>query len=73
MKICKVAKRGKIGETSSKYGYDKTGKSFLEDLQKHSERSQYLWDEFVCFMKSHDVCPGELRELFTKYYEEYLK
>ena len=73
MKICRKAKNGKVGETSSKYGYSKGGEQFIEDVQKHEERCNYLWSEFTDFMKSHNVTPSELRSMFTRYYEEYLK
>lgn len=62
-----------VGDPSSKYGYDPTGERFEKDIQAHIERGEYLWNEFVEFMKSHDVKPEELRRMFTKYYEEFLK
>ena len=70
---CKIAKKGKVGELSSKYGLDKNGKQFIADMNAHFERAEYLWKEFVEFMKSHEVVPSELRSMFVRYYEEYLK
>ena len=62
-----------VGEPSSKYGYDRDGKQFEADLKAHEERHNYLWAEFIGFMKSHDVTPPELRAMFTRYYEEFLE
>ena len=72
-KICTMAKKNKVGETSSKYGYPGGGDQFVADLKAHEERHQQLWEEFVRFMKSHNVTPSELRAMFTRYYEEFLK
>ena len=62
-----------VGDPCSKYGYDRTGEQFEKDIQAHMERGAYLWGEFVNFMKSHEVDPAELRSMFTRYYEEFLK
>ena len=72
MKVCRIAKNNEVGETSSKYGHRNGGAEFIKDCQKHEERHNYLWSEFVKFMKAHQVTPTELRSMFTKYYEEYL-
>lgn len=73
MQKCTVAKTGGVGETSSKYGYAGGGDAFIADLEAAKERSEKLWSDFVEFMKSHNVDPRILRELFTRYYEEFLK
>lgn len=72
MKICTVQKNNKVGETSSKYGFPGGGDRFLADAKAHEERQQFLWAEFVSFMKSNNVTPSELRSMFTRYYEEFL-
>jgi hypothetical protein len=72
MKVCKRAKKNKVGEVSSKYGYPGGDDRFISDMQAHEARYNYLWGEFVEFMKSHNVIPSELREMFTRYYEEFL-
>lgn len=72
MKICKVAKANQAGETSSKYGYSNGADLFIADCKAHEERQEFLWGEFVSFMKSHDVKPLELRSMFTRYYEEFI-
>lgn len=72
MKTCTVQKKNRVGETSSKYGYPGGGDLFMADVKAHEERHQFLWNEFVTFMKSHNVTPVELRSMFTKYYEEFL-
>lgn len=62
-----------IGDPSSKYGYDRHGKQFEADIQAGLEREEFLWAEFIQFMKTHDVNPSDLRAMFTRYYEEFLK
>lgn len=72
MKRCSIAKKNKVGEISSKYGFPGGGDRFVSDMQTHEERQNFLWGEFVDFMKSHNVTPKELRSMFTRYYEEFL-
>lgn len=62
-----------VGDPSSKYGYDRTGEKFTKDIQANIERYEALWKDFVEFMLSHDIAPRELRWMFTRYYEEFLK
>ena len=62
-----------VGDPSSKYGYDRTGEQFEKDIQAHIERGEYLWNEFVEFIISHDARPDEFRDMFLRYYEEFLK
>ena len=62
-----------VGEPSSKYGYDRDGSQFEADLQAGFERAEFLWNEVVAFMKSHEVCPSELRWMFLRYYEEFFQ
>lgn len=73
MQTCRVAKTNKVGETSSKYGYSNGADLFIADCEAHEQRIEFLWGEFVSFMKSHDVKPAELRSMFTRYYEEFIK
>lgn len=73
MKKCTVAQNNKVGETSSKYGYPGGGDLFIADCNKRAERYAFLWKEFVDFMKSHDVRPDELRQMFARYYEEFIE
>ena len=73
MKTCTIAKKNKVGETSSKYGFPGGDEQFIADLKVHEERYEFLWGEFISFMKSHNVTPSELRSMFTRYYEEFLK
>ena len=68
-----MVKRFRVGELSSKYAYDRDGSQFEADMKRHAERAEFLWNEFVEFMKSHDVNPRELRSMFTRYYEEFLQ
>ena len=74
MRPHKAYKTGKyVGETSSKYGYSNGAELFEQDIKARYERGEYLWTEFVDFMKSHNVTPSELRSMFVKYYEEFLQ
>ena len=61
-----------VGDPSSKYGYDRDGKQFEADIQAHKERSDFLWSEFVQFMKDHQTTPEEFRGMFARYYEEFI-
>lgn len=71
MNVCTTAKKGAVGETSSKYGYPGGGEAFIADLEAAKERSDRIWADFVEFMKSHNVDPRVFRGLFTRYYEEF--
>lgn len=62
-----------VGDPCSKYGYDRNGKQFEADIKAKVERHNYLWAEFVAFMKQHEATPDEFRRMFTRYYEEYIK
>ena len=73
MNVCKRARKGKVGETSSKYGYPNGAELFEKDIKEKQERAERLWMEFVEFMKSRDVTPSELRGMFVRYYEEFLR
>ena len=61
-----------VGELSSKYAYDTDGKQFEADIQARIDRYEWLWSEFIQFMKDRNVTPSELRQMFTRYYEEFL-
>ena len=61
-----------VGELSSKYAYDRDGKQFQADMKAHKERSDFLWSEFVKFMKDHRATPEEFRGIFARYYEEFI-
>lgn len=73
MHVCRIGRKNKVGELSSKYGYPGGGEKFEADCKAHEERQEYLWAEFVAFMRDHKVVPSELRSMFTRYYDEYLK
>lgn len=62
-----------VGEPSSKYGYDRTGEQFEKDIRANKERAERLWSDFVEFMKTHEVDPVDFRQLFARYYEEFLE
>lgn len=62
-----------IGDPSSKYGYDKDGKQFEADIQRHFDESEKLYSEFVEWLKSHNVTPDKFRALFRRYYSEFIE
>ena len=62
-----------VGELSSKYAFDKDGKQFEADIQRHIDESEKLYAEFTEWMKSKDVSPDKFRALFRKYYDEFIK
>lgn len=73
MNVCKITKKGGVGEVSSKYGYSNGGDKFIEDIEKHKERSEFLYNEFKSFMMKHNVNPETFRLLFRLYWEEFLQ
>ena len=73
MHVNRIAARGKVGEVSSKYGYSNGGELFEADMKAHAERCEFLWNEFVEFMKSHDAIPSEFRWIFRRYYKEFIE
>ena len=70
--VCRIRKRG-VGEVSSKYGYDRDGSQFEADMKAHYERGAALYAEFVEWMKTKDVSPDAFRDMFLRYYEEFLE
>ena len=73
MHVNRIATRGKVGETSSKYGMPNGGDLFEADMKAHTERSEFLWNEFVEFMKLHNATPDEFRGMFRRYYQEFIE
>lgn len=70
---CTITKKGRIGEVSSKYGYDRYGKQFEADIKAHIEKGEKLYKDFVEWMKTQDVDPRKFRYLFIRYYEEFIQ
>lgn len=64
-------KRHRIGEVSSKYGYNPG--QFDKDMEARKARSDALWADFQKWMKQHEITPDEARVLFRRLFEEYLK
>ena len=62
-----------VGELSSKYAFDRDGKQFEADIQRHIDETEKLYSEFVEWMKSKDVSPYKFRALFRRYYDEFIK
>ena len=66
-----TARKGGIGEPSSKYGYDRNGEQFDRDIAEAAARFEALWNDFVKFMQDRNVDPRTLRRLFIRYLEEF--
>lgn len=64
-------KRHRVGEASSKYGYNP--EQFDKDLEARKAHSDALWEDFFGWMKLHGITPDEARWLFRRMFEEYLK
>lgn len=62
----------RVGDPSSEFGMPDGGEKFDRKLQERAERAEHLWKAFVGFMQEHDVRPDELREMFTRYRDEFL-
>lgn len=63
----------RVGEVSSKHGYSNGGDLFERDLQRRYEESEALYAEFKTWMKSKGVDPRKSRELFLRYYDEFIE
>lgn len=64
-------KRHRVGEVSSKYGYNP--EQFDKDLEARKALYDALWADFLKWMKGRGVTPDEARALFRRLFEEYLK
>ena len=71
--ICTTRRKNGVGELSSKYAYDRDGKQFEADVQRHIEKSNKLYAEFVEWMENHGVTSNILGGLFRCYYEEFVE
>lgn len=67
------SRKNGIGEPSSKYGYDRDGSQFTADIEANNKRYEENWEAFVEFMISRNIDPRAFRNMFTRYYEEFLK
>lgn len=63
-------KRHRVGEVSSKYGYQP--EQFDKDLEVRKDRADAMWADFMERMKLHGITPDEARGLFVRLHEEYL-
>ena len=61
-----------VGELSSKYAYDRDGKQFEADIQRHIDEIEQLYADFVEWMKSKCVTPDKFRGLFKRYYDDFI-
>ena len=67
----KIKTTHRVGEVSSKYGYQP--ELFERDLDQHAAESETLWQDFRAWMMERKVDPETLRFLFLRLWEEFLK
>lgn len=67
----KTIRSSRIGEPSSKYGYNP--EKFNEDMQRHAEESEALYSEFRNWIIEKNVDPMKFRGLFRRYYKEFIE
>ena len=63
-------KTHRVGEVSSKYGYNP--EQFDKDLEARKARSDALWVDFLGWVKAHGLTPEDARGLLLRLREEYL-
>lgn len=63
-------KRHRVGEVSSKYGYQP--ELFDRDMDEHEKRCEAEWQAFKAWMIEHQIDPEKLRYMFARLYDEYL-
>lgn len=59
------------GDPSSKYGLHP--ERFEEDIHRNHEKYESLYGEFVQFMKDHHADPRTFREMWIRYYKEFIE
>lgn len=69
----KITTSRRVGEVSSKYGYDPKGEQFERDIERHQQENEALYQEFRSWMIDRKVEPEKLRYLFLKLHEEFLE
>lgn len=67
----KITTTHRVGEVSSKYGYQP--ELFERDLEQHAAESEALWQEFRAWMIERKINPERLRFLFLWLYEEFIR
>lgn len=67
----KIAVSRRVGEVSSKYGYQP--ELFERDLEQHAAESEALWQDFRAWMMDRQMDPEKMRYLFLRLREEFLK
>jgi hypothetical protein len=71
--VNRTAKRGGVGEVSSKYGYPGGGDQFERDIVEKAEEAEALYQKFVNWMKEQEAEPETVRYMFIRFYEDYIK
>lgn len=66
----RISTSRRIGEPSSKYGYQP--ELFERDLEAHAAENEALWQEFMEWMIERKADPEKMRYLFLRLWEEFL-
>ena len=60
-----------VGDTSSKYGLHP--EKFEEDIKRNKEETEKLYSEFIEWVRDKKIDPLKFRNLFMRYYEDFIK
>lgn len=66
----RVMRKRKIGEPSSKYGYNPD--KFEQDIRESVKRTEQLYADFVEWMQSKNVTPDDFRFLWHRYHSDFI-
>lgn len=61
----------RIGEPSSKYGYQP--ELFEQDVRKHQEEAEQRYFNFLQWVHANEMTPEQVRQLFIRFYDDYIK
>lgn len=63
----------RVGDPSSEFWGADGKRRFCEKVQARIDRAEHLWQEFNRFMIEQNATPDEFRQLFARYYDEYIR
>lgn len=66
----KIAKNGKAGEVSSKYGL--RPELFEQDIAERAEKDSRLYAEFIEWMRQREMDPETVRRMFVSFYYDFI-
>ena len=71
--VSRTARKGCVGEPSSKYGYPGGDEQFERDIARKFEEAEALYQKFVNWMQEQEADPEIVRLMFVRFYEDYIK